>query len=126
MNFQQAFDELKQGRAITRHGWEDKNFLKLNKEGEVKNFILESKSYAYDESIILSNEWMDKNSLSDSSMNWLEAIDALKMGANLQLPGWGGWICLDKSSNEIIYQSYIEHPFQPTFTCFTAQDWMVL
>jgi hypothetical protein len=126
MNFEQAIEELKKGKKIRRIGWEEKNYLMVDEEdNETKNYYLSIKPYEYDQTIILSNDWVNaRNPTLTHIMKWTEAIEALKLGACLKQKDWDtGYITLDKSIPDIVYCYYETCPFSPTYTCFVANDW---
>lgn len=127
MNFKEAFQELKNGKRLTRTGWEQKNFLRMDDNGEIQNFIIHMEPYLYDQSIILSEGWIIKDGNPDQKMPFLSALEAIKVGSSIALPEWDGmWVTLDKSTSQMILNSYRNEPFMPTFTCFMLNDWEVV
>lgn len=127
MNFKEALEELKKGKRITRTGWDQKNFLKMDGSGDIENFIIQIHPYQYDQTIILSEGWIIKGGDPENKLTFLEAIQLIKTGSSICLPEWDGqWVSLDKAENQLVLNSYQSSPFMPTFTCFMLNDWSVI
>jgi Protein of unknown function (DUF2829) len=128
MKFSEALEELKKGKRITRTGWEQKNFLQMDEEGNIENFVLNLEPYAYDQTIILSDGWIIKGGPEEQKpMTFLEAMQSVKMNCSICLPEWEEmWVNLDKATSQLVLNSYRTEPFTPTFTCFMLNDWEVV
>lgn len=127
MNFTEAYEELLAGKKITRQGWEEKNYLKIDEDGIINNYYLDVTPYCYDQTIIKSDGWILYKGDPDNTISWLAGLMVIKNGGAIQYPDWGeSFISLDKSTSQIIYNSYVSRAFMPSFTCFMVNDWEIV
>lgn len=134
MNFMEATKLLKEGFAIRRKSWPDYVHLKIsivNDDGEnkevIKGYRQEAVPFLYDASIITSDDWMivDNAAHEQEIIDFPTAIDMLKWRKKVRLKDWpkSTFLELHPNGKELFMRKICEHPYTPTFECFSSTDW---
>lgn len=123
MKFCEAMDVLKNGGKVTRSVWQGSLYF-LMVGNEVLSYQPKLLDYTYDESIMVSDEWMIEGD--DNEYNFCEIIPFLQAGKRAYMRDWNsGWyIYLDSQTNRLVLYMMDSFPFVPGFDSFVATDWV--
>jgi hypothetical protein len=124
MKFCEAMDLLKAGKKVTRNDWKDGLYFILE-EGKVHSYQPVVEHYAYNEDIMVSENWMVDGAT--ESKSFCEIIPDLQNGSKAWMSDWKPefFIYLDPQSGLVLHRMS-QFPFNPSFEDFKANDWIEL
>lgn len=126
MIFKEAIEHIHKGGKVRRKSWPPTFHLACTYTPElpplVRAFRQDTIVFSYDLSIILSDDWIIIGE-DDKHVKFEDAIEALKIKKCVRLSTWDKNEYLLIDNNELVMKKFIEHPYVPTFSCFTADDW---
>lgn len=124
MRFNEAMEQLKSGKKVSRETWGKKIYF-LMQGSDVKCFFPSLSVYVYDESIMISDNWLivgDKE-----KYTFPDIILRLQQGAKARLEHWiDEYIYLDRDTKELTVHRMEARAFTPDFEAFSAEDWMII
>lgn len=127
MNFEKAFNELKDGKKIRRKDWENLMHMRII-DGHVKTFQGEYTNFYSEADILISNGWLVVDG-DGTELNFIQALEELKAKEFLTHKEWledktDKFIFID--NGQIACCRSIEFVFMPTYKCLCATDWEIL
>lgn len=124
MNFEKAYHELLNGKRIRRKAWDPLMHLAYL-EKQVKTFTGEFTNYYGNADILTSKGWKVMEG-DNKELNFLEALEELKLKKKLTNNLWGEHIFIFVDGDNIAMCKPVAFDFMPTFKCFCANDWEVM
>lgn len=125
MNFSEAATQLTSGNKIRRKSWPQKNYLVVV-DGEVKRFAGFVREYFFDNSIIISSDWL----IGDDTENrhpFSMVVDELIKGNTASLPHWKDkYIKLNRETRNIDLFSIDETESELIADDMLAIDWEII
>ncbi len=133
MDFQEAIEEMKNGKKISRSKWGNEIFFKLDGFA-IKSYRESICEFVYSEDIMISEGWVisedNKDTVEFNYMNeysFYEIISFLKEGYLAKPKEWNdAFIFFHPEDKMLVKNSMHEYVFVPLFGDFVAQDWVII
>lgn len=127
MDFKEIWPELIAGKKVRRQEWNEGLFIQFINE-EIQSYLHYGEPFAYDNSILLSDDWVVIGENENVLYRFHSACEQLALGKAIKLKSWPDtcYLVLDKETNMIFRFKNEKSNFLPTFPCMIAMDWEVI
>lgn len=123
MKFKDAMLLLEQGKKVTRKQYYGSIYF-IKEGNEIKSYQPRIDVYMMNEGIMISDGWIIDGL--EGEHKFYDIIEELTKGKKASRSGWSSesYVSYDPSGKQLVYNTMIELPFQPSFDCFMASDWI--
>lgn len=124
MNFNEAYENLKNGLALKRKKWESDIYITLDEMENIVSCKREAKHYNCNYELIESKEWKIIGG-DGKKITFIEAIPHLKNGKCITNNEMNSSYLFIDNGNLAISELF-EYCFDLQFACLSANDWEIV
>lgn len=130
MKFSEAIKALDDGKKISRNIWKNQMYF-ASEGGAIWAYMPVISYYAYDNSIMYSEEWLTSDTDEFDNKKdrpFYDIIDDMYRGHKAMLKTWmaGTFIYYDHADKKLVLHKMERCGFTPEFSDFMADDWEIV